>query len=46
MLNDMSFCRAVSGQSAVKAKAYQARSAEKEQRRLHGERGCHLHSVF
>jgi hypothetical protein len=27
----------VSGESAVKAKAYQARSAEKEQRRLHGE---------
>jgi hypothetical protein len=26
----------------VKAKAYQARSAEKEQRRLHGERVCHF----
>lgn len=29
--------RAFAFQSAVKAKAYQARSAEKEQRRLHGE---------
>jgi hypothetical protein len=37
--------RAFAFQSAVKAKAYQARSAEKEQRRLHGEQGFYYFQV-